>query len=304
MATGIVAIGMSRIRVTAISEPLLVVASAIWLCLLAATAVRLSADPRELGSELSSPAALTLVAATAVLGTAAAGLGWVIPAAGLLLLAIALLGLVLVPVLRRWQTPTRGLSFLLPVAVASISVAAAALSGSTQARWLVVPAVGAWGLALAAYLFVVIRFDFRELLRGRGDHWVAGGALAIATLAGGEVCLRLRLSGNSLSLSWEMAVVVLWAAASAGIGGLLVGELASPRAGHHHLRWATVFPLGMYGVCSLVLGSVTGMAALLTLGRVFVWVGFGAWLLVAAALLLRGLALGMSWPDSHQAGGG
>ncbi|HUY08781.1 MAG TPA: hypothetical protein VMW80_04930 [Candidatus Dormibacteraeota bacterium] len=72
--------------------------------------------------------------------------------------------------------------------------------------------------------------------------------------------------------------------------GLLLTALVRPRWGDHHLRRATVFPLGMYGVCTLSLATILGVAPLLSLARVFVWISFGARLLVAARLLSRGRA--------------
>ncbi|HEY6538553.1 MAG TPA: hypothetical protein VI138_05875, partial [Candidatus Dormibacteraeota bacterium] len=135
-------------------------------------------------------------------------------------------------------------------------------------------------LGLAAYLLVVSRFEVEELFRGRGDHWVAGGALAIATLAGGELWLGLRSAGYQGGPGLEGVVVGLWVLASLWIAALIASEVIRPRLGYHHLRWATVFPLGMYGVCSLVLGRVAGPLAFLVLGRVFVWVALAAWLLV------------------------
>jgi hypothetical protein len=290
MATGIVSIGLSRIRATVLSDPLLAAAAAVWLLLVLASGVLLRVDSEALRAELSSPPALSEVAATAVLGVSAAGLGWRVPAALLLALSALLLIVVALPVLRSWQTPTQGVSFLLAVAVASVSVAASELSRAAGVRWLVIPAGICWAVALLAYLFVFSRFDLREILRGRGDHWVAGGALAIATLAGGDLCLSLRASGHPFSAALEAVVTLLWVAASASMVGLLLSELARPRWGYHHLRWATVFPLGMYGVCTLTLATILAAAPLLTLARVFVWIGFAAWLLVAAGLLSRGPA--------------
>lgn len=303
MATGIVAIGLSRIRVTALSDPLLVAAAAIWLLLALASGVRFRVDSKALRKELSSPAALSAVAATAVLGVAAAGLGWRVPAAVLLALSAALLIVVAVPVLRSWQTPTQGVSFLLAVAVASVSVASSELSRAAGVGWLVFPAGICWAAALLAYLFVFSRFELRELLRGRGDQWVAGGGLAIATLAGADLCLSLQASGHPFSAALEAVVTLLWAAATAWMVGLLLSELARPRWGYHHLRWATVFPLGMYGVCTLSLASILGASPLLTLARVFVWIGFGAWLLVAAGLLSRGPA-SIAKPPLQEKGAG
>lgn len=304
MATGIVAIGMFRLRVPVLADPLLAVAAAVWLLLGVAVGVRARVDSRKLRSELSSPGVMSWVAATAVLGAAAVGRGWTVLAACLLVLAAGLLIGLALPVLRRWQTPTRGISFLLAVAVASVSVLASELSRAARVGWLVVPAGACWALAVVAYLFVARRFDLGELLRGRGDHWVAGGALAIATLAGSELGLSLRTGGHPFSTPLEVAVTVLWAAASAWMGVLLLAELASWRVGYHHLRWATVFPIGMYGVCTLGLGTILRSAPLLTWGRVCVWIGFATWALLFIGLLTRHRGLVLSSHPVQDRGGG
>jgi hypothetical protein len=36
-------------------------------------------------------------------------------------------------------------------------------------------------------VFVISRFDLRQLVVGHGDHWITGGALAISTLAAGKI---------------------------------------------------------------------------------------------------------------------
>ena len=115
----------------------------------------------------------------------------------LLVIALALL-LVLVPcVLARWRTPTVGLSFLLVVATESVAVLAARVG-------LVHEALVPLALGLAFYAFVLARFDLRQVLEGGGDHWIAGGALAIAALA----CARCGL--HTLALA-------VWAAAADGV---------------------------------------------------------------------------------------
>ncbi|MGH7705205.1 MAG: hypothetical protein ACRENY_04995 [Candidatus Dormibacteria bacterium] len=296
MATGIVAIGLSRIRLSAVGTPLLAIAAVVWLLLLLSLAARALLDSSRLLEQLHAPSALSLVAGTAVLGSGLGGLGWLVPAVILLLLAAALMALVATLVLSRWQTPTRGVSFLLAVATASLGALAAELAGLEHAPWLLVPSGVGWVLAVLAYLFVVSRFDLREVVRGRGDHWVAGGALAIATLLGAEFCLGLRVAGHPYSGAPELAATAIWAIGSVWTGVLLVTELTHVRLFYDHLRWATVFPLGMYGAASLALGGVLGSEALLQLGRVFIWIGLGAWLLVATGLLARLAGLRSSNP--------
>jgi hypothetical protein len=51
---------------------------------------------------------------------------------------------------------------------------------------------------------------------------------------------------------------VVWVAALAWLPALLAGELASPRLRYDERRWSTVFPLGMYAVCSFVVARVDG----------------------------------------------
>ena len=52
-------------------------------------------------------------------------------------------------------------------------------------------------------------------------------------------------------------------------------------------RWSFVFPLGMYGVASHVLGSADAYSALRDVGTVFFWIALAAWLLTAAGLARR-----------------
>ena len=127
------------------------------------------------------------LAGTAVLGTRLAMQDYHVAAAALL--AVSGLGwaLLLMPVLRHRETPTAGISFVLCVATEGLAVLGATLAITYRARWLVSAAVPALVLGLAFYVFTAARFDLRELLTGHGDHWVAGGALAISALAAGNV---------------------------------------------------------------------------------------------------------------------
>lgn len=286
MATAVVAIGMSRISLVVVSAPLFGIAVALWLLMVLAAALRLWLNAPGLRAELHQPAALSVAASTAVLATGFAGLGWLGVAAALLILAAGLQFVIVGPVLKRWERPSRGMSFLLAVTVASLSVAASELARGWHSDWLVVPAGIYWGLAVVAYCLIASWFDLGELLRGRGDHWVSGGALAIAALAGEQIYLRLGGPGQPL----EAVVIALWGAASAAITILLVSEVISPRWGYHHLRWTTVFPLGMYGLCGLTLAQLLNVGALMILARVFVGIGFAVWLLVTAGLFVASWA--------------
>jgi hypothetical protein len=89
-----------------------------------------------------SPAALTVVAATDVLGAASLQHGQGAAGAGLLILALLLWLVLLPPVLAAWRTPTVGMS-----------------------------------LGQALYVFVLIRLDLGQLRTRRGDHRVSATAI-------------------------------------------------------------------------------------------------------------------------------
>ena len=122
-------------------------------------------------------------------------LGWTGVAAILLAAAFALWTLLTGPVLAHWRTPTVGASLLLTVATQSLAVLAATLAVRTRAPWLAYAALVPFGLGLASYPFVMARFDLGQLAIGRGDHWITGGALAISTLAAGDLATAARVFG-------------------------------------------------------------------------------------------------------------
>ena len=202
------------------------------------------------------------VAATAVLGTRLvvagwSGAGWVLAAAAVALWAW---------VVPRAAFPPSGAAFLPGVATQSLAVLAAELGG-----W-AAPDILLFGAGLALYLRAAFAFDVRELVRGRGDHWVAGGALAISALA----CARL---------GWRDASVVLWLGAMAWLPALVAGELARPRLVGAPERWSTVFPLGMYAAMSFAVGGPAGLDGMRAFASAWTWVAVTAW----AAILLTGV---------------
>lgn len=293
MGTGIVSISLADGGYDTLSRALLALAAVVWVGLVAVVAGRVARDPPRARLEACSPAALTGIADTAVLGSRVALLGWHRVGAALLVVAFCF-WLALVPsVLRRWTTPTVGTSFMLVVSTESLAVLAAILAGADRILWLAVVSLVALALGLAAYVFVLSRFDLRQLLVGRGDHWVAGGALAIATLACALVAQAVQGIGALHHLRAGLGVVslALWAAAALWLPALLAGELVSLRPAYDVRRWSTVFPVGMYAASSFVVGDVEGIGGLVDFTRVWIWVAFAVWLVVFVGLLRRGLAL-------------
>jgi hypothetical protein len=304
MGTGIISIDLANAGHETLSRILLAIAATIWVGLGLLLGGRVLFDRARARREAASPAALTGVAGTAVLGSRLTLLGWQTIGVALLVVAFCL-WLVLVPhVLRAWKVPTVGVSFVLVVSTESLAVLGAILARRELLSWLAVLALVAVALGLAAYVFVLVRFDLRQLLVGHGDHWVAGGALAIATLASGETAEAARAvsSLNGLAGGLDVAALVLWAAAFAWLPVLLACEIVAPRLTYDARRWSTVFPFGMYASCSFVVGDIRGIGGMVDFARAWTWVAFAVWLVVLTALVLRGRALWIEGSAQRPAG--
>ncbi len=261
-------------------------AVAAWLVL----AVRLVYRRDRLMSEARSPAAFADVVGTAVLGTRFALQGNRAVAAALLGLAAVWWALLVLPVLRHWQTPTVGISFLPIVGTESLGVLGASLAVSYRAGWLLTAAVAGLFAGLAIYVFAAARFDLRELVNGHGDHWVTGGALAASALAAAKITEGSRALGqlSAQHSALTTGTLVLWCLAMAWLLPLVTAEVLRPRPGYDVRRWATVFPLGMYAACSFGTGQVTGITGITDFGRWWTWVAFAASLLALGGLFRRG----------------
>jgi tellurite resistance protein TehA-like permease len=280
MGTGIVSIALSLDHHATLAKILLAVAAAVWIALAWVLVRRTLADRPRLEREARAPAALTGVAATAVLGAGVERLGW--NWAGVALLAVAfVLWLALIgPVLIHLRAPAAGVAFLLTVATASLAVLASVLAVHEHADWLLYAALALVVLGLALYVLVLARFDFRQLIVGRGDHWVTGGALAISTLAAAQIALDARRLHALSFHALETASIVLWALTIAWLPALLVFEALRPRLHHDVARWATVFPVGMYAACSFAVGTVAHATGITDFARVWVWIALALWLVL------------------------
>lgn len=287
MSTGVVSVDLAAIGQPVLSAILLGLAAGTWLVLAAVLGAPLLYRPGWFSGAAASPVSLTLVAATAVLGTCLAMRGYRTTATALL--AVAALGwaLLVVPVLRHWKTPTTGISFVLGVATDGLALLGVTLAAAYRAGWLVVAAVVLQLLALAFYAFTAARFDLRQLVSGRGDHWVAGGALAISALTAGQITE----TADALGLFREQhqllvaSTLVLWCLSVAWLIPLVATEVLERRPAYDVRRWATVFPFGMYAACSFTVGRVTGLAAITAFARVWTWPALVATLLALAGLV-------------------
>jgi hypothetical protein len=256
MATGIVSTALELDGRAVVSDALLALCALGWLGLAFAR------------GRAGRPASLTIVAATCVLGTRLTMEGWRAAGVALLVAGAALLVPLSAAVLRGLGRPVAGSAFLVVVAAQAVAVLAAEL-GAPGA--IVVPPQL---VALGLYAYVVRGFDLGEVVRGRGDQWIAGGALAISALAAAE-------TGGSLG----PASLVLWAAAMLWLPVLVWGELRRPWRGFDMRRWSTVFPLGMYAVMSFAVGGAEGRRWIVWFARAWTWVAVAAFALTAAATL-------------------
>ena len=295
MASGVVSIDLYSDHRLVLSGITLWFALVVWLLLAVVVSVRLAYERARFAREASSPAGFTSVAATAVLGTRLAIADYDAVAVALLAVSGVCWALVVVPVLRHWKTPTVGISFVLTMATEALAVLGAILAVTYRADWLVSAAAAALVLGLACYAFTAARFDLRELVAGCGDHWIAGGALAISALAAGHVTQAAAALGqlSELHQVFTNGTLVLWCLATVWLFPLVAGEILRRRLGYDVRRWATVLSLGMYAAYSLITGEVAGITGITHFGHVWTWVAFTGWLLALAGLLRHG------WPVLH-----
>ncbi|MEU9196076.1 hypothetical protein [Streptomyces hundungensis] len=286
MATAIISIGLHLTGHEALSLAALIVAGALWLLLARDFVARLFTNRRRWSGEADTPAALTAVAATTVLGTRLSALGAHGPALALLALAAALWPGLLVAVVRHWRRPMPGAAFLVCVATQGLGVLAATLSLAGEGDWLGWAALVALGLGLVLYVEALVRFDVGEIVAGAGDQWIGAGALAISALAASKLALSPLWTGAAHQ-ALRTATLVLLGLNLAGCAVLLVAEVGRPRPGYDIRRWSTVFPLGMTAVAALSAATATGVGPLRTLGEVLLWIAVAAWLLTLAGFARR-----------------
>ncbi|MFJ3303438.1 tellurite resistance/C4-dicarboxylate transporter family protein [Streptomyces sp. NPDC086549] len=289
MATGIVSTGLRLAGYEAVSLVALAMTCVAWLALAVDFGVGLLWERERWAAEARTPGALTAVAATSVLGTCFSALGWQALAAALLALAAVLWPVLLSLVVHHWHRHMPGSVFLCCVATQGLAVLGATLAGAEATAWLAHATLVLFWLGLVLYGLALARFDRRQVVEGAGDHWIAGGALAISALAGAKLISadspRLYLwNEDDLGVLREMTVGLLVLDLTCYVV-LLAAEVARPRPRYDVRRWATVFPLGMSAASTLSVAAAVGVPWLKGPGQVLLWVAVAAWLVVAAGAL-------------------
>jgi len=279
MGTGIVSTALSFGGHETISRVLLVLDAIIWVALAVLLPARATRDRPRFLTDVRTPAALTSVAGSAVLGARLTVLGWDWAGVALLVIALVLWVALLAPVLSHWNTPTVGASLVLTVSTESLAVLAAVLAVREDADWLLVTALAPLVLGLAFYVLAIARFDLHQLVIGDGDHWITGGALAISTLAAASITTGAKtfaIMGNGGGVLKDLALG-LWALTMLWLPVLLLVEARRPRLHYSVRRWSTVFPVGMYAACSFTVGIAERASAISSFARVWVWFALALW---------------------------
>lgn len=284
MATGIVSVGLRQVGANALSAVLLAVAALMWLALAADFGHRLVGQRQRWTSESQTPPALTAVASTTVLGVRVSLQGWQPVAVALLIIAAPLWPLLLWSVLRHLRPHMQGAVFLICVATQGMATLCAVLGAALPARWLLAPALALFVLGLALYVDALFHFDVGAVRTGAGDHWVAGGALAISALAGAKLT-QSKVWTGTLHDALKVTALILLALAWTWYAVLAASEIRWPRFHYDVRRWATIFPMGMTGAATSEVATASGWTWLRGPGHVLVWIAAAAWLLVFVGLL-------------------
>jgi tellurite resistance protein TehA-like permease len=130
--------------------------------------------------------------------------------------------------------------------------------------------------------------------RAEGPYWILMGATAITVLTGAKILSLPRTlpAVRAMAGFVEGFSYAFWAFGTWWIPLLVI--LGFWRHIRHRwpltyepTLWSVVFPLGMYSVATLAFGKVAHLAFMELLSRFMFWVAVAAWVLVAAAFLVR-----------------
>jgi tellurite resistance protein TehA-like permease len=316
MATGIVAIGahlqgLDRLAgvlaaLNALAYPLL------WMLLV----LRIFLFPGRVWADCTShqraPGYFTLVAATGVVGVQAVLLhGNLALAQGLWWFAVGLWALTTYGVfgmlITRKSKPTlaagiNGGWLVSIVATQAVVVlgctAGATLLGGRERTlfvllcfWLCGGLLYLWIISLIFYRYLFFEFSPGDLMP---PYWINMGAVAISTLAG---ALLTNSAAESPMLQplvpfMKGIMVIYWASATWWIPmlvflGIWRHVVCRFPLVYDPLYWGLVFPLGMYGVCTIRMSETLGAAFLVPVARVFIVVAAVAWTLAFLGLARR-----------------
>jgi tellurite resistance protein TehA-like permease len=314
MATGIISVDLQQHHFTFVSAVMLWIAALCYLVLIALHLWRLLAFRGDMRTDLADPSRgfgfFTFVAGTDVLGArlAADGHFSVAPT----LLAIGGISWLVLGYAVPWAALLRGSDppavaaangtwFIWVVATQSVAALAASLEPATVAgrRELALVAVVSWSVGVALYPGVAVFVAARLMLHPpppanlSPPYWVAMGATAITTVAGGRVVEMADAPMVAATRGLVAGVsVVFWAFGTWLIPPLLAAGWWRHITHRIPLRyetawWSIVFPVGMYAAAGHDLGTADHLPIVAATGAVATWPALAAWGLAFTAMLLH-----------------
>jgi tellurite resistance protein TehA-like permease len=315
MATGIISIGTRLLGPSWLSVALLVAASAGLVVLIVMIAARLVLYRPRIAADLRAPEQVfgffSITAALVVLGVRFALAGHPLVAAVLAVVAAAAwlvltygvpASLILTRAADSVLASINGSWLLWIVGTQALSVAAATVvpAWPSQARLLAPFAAALWCIGLLLYLTVVGLILLRWLTVPMTPatlgppYWILMGATAISVLAGARVIdlpktipVIAATAGFTEGFSFAMWAFGTWWIPLLIILGLWRHVRRQWPLTYEPGLWSIVFPLGMYSVATLTFGEAARLAFMHPIARVMIWVAVAAWVLVAAAFLVR-----------------
>jgi tellurite resistance protein TehA-like permease len=315
MASGIVSIGTSLLGYRVLSQVVFGITVAAFVILVVAYACRAIWFPGRFRKSLQDPTTavsyFTVAAGTDVLGIRLAMAGHSLYTLGLSA-AAALVWLALTyglpwsivagrrPVLGQ----INGAWLIWVVATQSLSIAASILApvapGAGLRDELPVVAVCLWGVGVMLYVILIVIIFLRLLVveitpaEMVPAYWIAMGATAISVRAAAGILVLHGPPATSMVSELRSFLVglsfVLWAFGTWWIPLLVVLGIWRYLLRHYTRTyeprlWSVVFPLGMYTVASYSLGRAANLDFMVSIARVWVFVGVVAWAIVLALML-------------------
>jgi tellurite resistance protein TehA-like permease len=313
MATGVISIACQLLAMPAIAHALVIVNWIAYIALWGLTLLRLWRFPGNIAADLSShqraPGFFTIVAGTCVLGTQnaivadAPGVASALWYFGLALWFVVMYAFFTAVTIRERKpslaSGINGAWLIAAVATQSLVVLRGTLGATNvpgpeiQFLCLAMFMIGCM-LYLAIIPLIFYRLTFVQLsARDFGPpYWINMGAVAITTLAGSILLLRM----DQWQLLQEFRpflkgfTVFFWAAATWWIPFLIAlmswrYMVRRDRLRYEPQLWGMVFPLGMYTTGTFQLSRALGLPFLEAIPRLFIFVALAAWVATFTSLL-------------------